>query len=64
MVNRRTQRIQASQTHLNPWKSDGMFHSGGYLYPYGQQEGDQEHGFTKGKSSLANLIAFYDETTT
>ncbi|GAB0186402.1 hypothetical protein GRJ2_001105500 [Grus japonensis] len=25
--------------------------------------GDSQHGFTKGKSCLTNLVAFYDEVT-
>jgi len=25
--------------------------------------GDSQHGFTKGKSSLTNLVAFYDRVT-
>lgn len=49
-----------SQPLLNPWKFDGAPHSGGHLL-HERQVMRSQHGLTKGKTCLFNLIAFYNE---
>jgi len=58
-------KLQASQPHLRPWKGDETTCSGCHLLAIGREEGfrSSQHGFTKGKSCLTNLIAFYDVIT-
>ncbi|GAB0179460.1 hypothetical protein GRJ2_000411300 [Grus japonensis] len=57
-------KLQTSQPHLHPWKDDGATYSGGYhMHVKEKAIGSGQHGFTKGKSCLTDLIAFYDGMT-
>lgn len=64
-VTRRVWNLQASQNHLTSGKLVEQI----ILEPISKHMkdrnmiGSSKHGFMKGKSCLANLIAFYDEVT-
>ncbi|GAB0175875.1 mitochondrial enolase superfamily member 1 [Grus japonensis] len=50
-------KLQASQPHLHPWKDDEL------ISKHVEEKKvirSGQHGFTKGKSCLTNLIGFYD----
>ena len=58
--------LHANQLHLHPWKGDGTAHPGGHLKACGGKKKvivSSQHEFTKGKSCLPKVIAFYNGMT-
>ncbi|GAB0176045.1 mitochondrial enolase superfamily member 1 [Grus japonensis] len=58
-------KLQASQPHLHPWKGEGQLILDVISKHVEEKKAIRsgQHGFTKGKSCLTNLIVFYDGMT-